>query len=226
MNFDEKVEILRSFPAFKVLPIADIRALAFAIKEKQVPEKTVLIYEGTSAESVYLIYSGVFKIYRLSPNGREINLGIAQKRDIIGELAFINMRTRTAFVESMTSAHLFYLKGDDFIRLMRAYPEISMSILDSLAKKIKKADENTSQIMTKSLKERVHETILVISKGYENQEIVITHEELAALLGATRARITEALITLENEGKIINNHKRIKINKIVPSGTEKKQQNP
>lgn len=52
MTFEEKVKILRSLPQFKVVPIFEVRAIAFAAKE----EKGRLVLGPEGVEKIVLEY--------------------------------------------------------------------------------------------------------------------------------------------------------------------------
>ncbi len=68
MNFDEKVKNLRALPLFKVAPISEVRAVAFAVKEtsEQNPEEIVL---GKNGEILLVLtHEDVAKIAREYPD--------------------------------------------------------------------------------------------------------------------------------------------------------------
>lgn len=63
MNFDEKVKFLRTLPQFKVIPISEVRAVAFAAQN----EGDVLLGKMGSID-LYLKRSDIDKIIREYPD--------------------------------------------------------------------------------------------------------------------------------------------------------------
>lgn len=61
MIFDEKVKILRALPQFKVIPIPEVRAVAFAAKENQ----NLINIKGSN---LYLSSEDIDKIIREYPD--------------------------------------------------------------------------------------------------------------------------------------------------------------
>lgn len=65
MTFDEKVKFLRTLPQFKVIPLSEVRAVAFAVKEKGEPGSTVL---KNSSTTLFLDPEDASKIVREYPD--------------------------------------------------------------------------------------------------------------------------------------------------------------
>lgn len=65
MLFEEKVKFLRTLPQFKVIPISEVRAVAFAAKE--INEKTSEEYLIPNS-NLYLTRDDIQKIVRTYPD--------------------------------------------------------------------------------------------------------------------------------------------------------------
>lgn len=211
MDFEEKIKVLRNFPVFKVIPINEVRAVAFAAKEAKIPAKTIIISQGDPADAIYLVAKGSARVYKITEDGEEITLSIAGPGDVIGEMALVDRAPRSAYVQTLTETLIFTLKGTDFVKIMHEYPEIAIILLSSLSNKIRRADARAEDIQTKKLLERTWSTLQLLSKYFEGGQITVSHEELAQIVGATRSKITVALSELEKEGKISLSHRKIKL---------------
>ena len=186
--------------------------VAFAIKEKVVAAKTIIINQGEASDAIYLVVDGSVRVYKISEDGEEINLSIAGKGDVIGEMALVDRAPRSAFVETLTETKLFTLKGDDFIKIMHEYPEIAITLLSSLSNKIRRVDQHVEDVLTKRLLARTWNTLQTLSKYFDDGKILMSHEELAQIIGATRSKISLALSELEKEGKISLANRKITLN--------------
>src|SRR3989344_6218920 len=137
MTFEEKTKALRNIPIFKVLPISEVKAVAFSAYEKDFPAKYLLIKEGEISNLLYFILGGSLRVYKVTQEGEEINLNICGPGDIVGEMAIIDKAPRSASVETLQAAKVLILKGEDFIKILRVYPEIAIVMLSQLNKRIR-----------------------------------------------------------------------------------------
>ncbi|HVZ11453.1 MAG TPA: hypothetical protein VG965_00300 [Patescibacteria group bacterium] len=68
MTFDEKVEFIRSLPQFRVIPINEVRAIAFAVKEVTEPaDNTHVLKKIDSGAFLTLTQDDINKITREYP---------------------------------------------------------------------------------------------------------------------------------------------------------------
>lgn len=68
MTFEEKVGFLRSLPKFKVVPISEVRAIAFAAQEKTEPEKEGFVLGQTNSTVLVLSLEDIEKILSAYPD--------------------------------------------------------------------------------------------------------------------------------------------------------------
>lgn len=68
MIFEEKVRFLRSLPKFKVVPISELRAIAFAAKEKVKAEKGDFVLGRTETLTLVLSEEDIERIIRVYPD--------------------------------------------------------------------------------------------------------------------------------------------------------------
>ena len=66
MTFDEKVKFLRALPKFKVVPISEVKAIAFVAKEKE--EQGSILLGRAGSTSLFLNRIDVEKIVREYPD--------------------------------------------------------------------------------------------------------------------------------------------------------------
>lgn len=68
MTFDEKIKILRNLPQFKVIPISELRAIAFAAKEINKPKSDLHILYKSLTFLLALTPEDIEKITREYPD--------------------------------------------------------------------------------------------------------------------------------------------------------------
>ena len=68
MNFDDKIKFICSLAKFKVAPISEVRAIAFAAKEKQKVEKGDFVLNQTKNGFLTLDKQDIQKIIQEYPD--------------------------------------------------------------------------------------------------------------------------------------------------------------
>ena len=69
MTFDEKVKLLRTLPQFKVIPISEVRAIAFAAQEKSEPAENDFVLAQTAQTTlITLTPKDIQKLLREYPD--------------------------------------------------------------------------------------------------------------------------------------------------------------
>ena len=68
MDFEEKVNFLRSLPKFRVVPISEIKAIAYAAKEKDKVELGDFLIGRTNSLSFTLNIEDIKRIVKVYPS--------------------------------------------------------------------------------------------------------------------------------------------------------------
>lgn len=211
MNAKEKIEKLKFFTLFKDLSDTELSSIAEFIHEQLIPAKKNFISQDTESNIVYFIYKGLVRAYRSTDDGLEVNLSVMGEGEIIGEMGILEELPRSANVETIQETIVFTLTKADFIQILKTYPKTSITLLKFLSKRLRNITDKVEGVMSKGIESRTIETLSILSKLFPKNEILLSHEELATIIGATRARVTEALDELESEGKIKLSHRKIKL---------------
>jgi NTE family protein len=116
---------------------ADARAqLRAALEPVAVPGGTVLIHEGDPADCLYLVAAGRLRVVTTDDDGDEVQLAEIGRGDLVGEMALITNRPRTATVQVLRDTHLLRLSTSAFTQLVSNHPEsarrISTEMVDRL----------------------------------------------------------------------------------------------
>lgn len=105
----------------------------------------------------------------------------------------------------------FILDQKDFQEMIPNYPKLTLNMMKLFAERMHRFDIFIEELLSKNLYDRTWHLLQYLSHYFVNDEITLSHEELADLVWGTRARITEVLNRLEKQGKININRKKIKV---------------
>ena len=112
------------------------RQLREALVPVAVPAGTMLVREGDPAECLFLVAAGRLRVTTTDAAGEEVQLAEIGRGDLVGEMALITNRPRTATVHVLRDAHLLKLSTTAFTSLVASHPEsarrISTEMVDRL----------------------------------------------------------------------------------------------
>jgi len=198
----EKVVILSSSKIFSSFTEKEIKMISSMTSSRKIPAKTIFIEEGSDSDVAYLISKGSARVFKITDDGEEINLSIAEPGELIGEMSMIEEIPRSASVQALQELLVLTISKANFMKVLNDHPKIAIRILQLFSKRIRKVDERLEEVMTQNLIQRVFKTLQILAKYFPNGEITLNQEELAPIIGATRPRITEALHALEKANKV------------------------
>ncbi len=165
-------------------------------------DETVVLEGDCSMKALYLIASGTVQVYMTGVDGRETILSFLERGDFFGEMSLIDGEPRSASVRTVTDAQLMIIHRDPFLTLIRQTPEIAMSLLSEMSKRLRKANKQIGSLSTMSVSGRVAGTLLNLmeERGMrihtDNGQMVTvihnrpTQQQLADMSGTTRETVS------------------------------------
>jgi len=115
----------------------------------------------------------------------------------------------TAELRAAEDSDLVVVPGTTFAATFRRHPEAALAAIAHLATVIGELSSEVEALRRHGLVERIRHRLLQL--GRDRREIAITHHELAAEVGGTRANVSRALARLEGEGVLVRRRGKIEL---------------
>ena len=182
-------------------------------------KNTIVITEGDETDSRYLILSGRVKVFLSSEDGREAVLNHQGPGEYIGEMSLIDRQPRAASVMTVEPARLMIISRGDFMRCLASNPEIALNLIEPMTSRIRMLAQNVSNLALLDVYGRVARTLLQHASEEDGVMMTgkLTQQEIADMVGASRAMVSRILKDLRTGGYIDVEKKRIIINQQLPS---------
>jgi CRP-like cAMP-binding protein len=161
---------------------------------------------GDSADSIYLLREGRIKITALAEGGHEVLHEIIGPGEIFGDTSALLHIPRTTSAQVLEASLLCEIRRQAFETLLRMYPELSFQLLKSVVVRLKKAEAQLVNVVCNDVSLRVRKTLIDLmvkeSGAMSDQpiKIMITQQDLANLIGASRQKTWQTLKELEDSG--------------------------
>jgi len=121
MNWPDFFKHHPTFSSLNEAEVAQLLKSGFA-QERAYPQGSVVITQGDSGDSVFLIGSGSVQVTIGVP------ITVLTEGDFFGEIAAIERKPRTATVSAKENCLLLEIAGDEFRKLLAAHPEIQSKV--------------------------------------------------------------------------------------------------
>jgi CRP/FNR family transcriptional regulator, cyclic AMP receptor protein len=137
-----QVEILRHVPLFIGLNDRQLKSLAQILTIREYHDGDKIITQGKGGQGLFIVSKGTAKAIRTQPDGEDVEVNQFAPNDFFGELALLDDGVRTASVIATSEVQCLILTRLDFEGTLRGDPEMSIVILQELAKRFRRALES------------------------------------------------------------------------------------
>lgn len=163
---------------------------------------------GDERETVYFIERGQIKLVMISSEGKECLLAIHGAGDVFGELCLSGLGGRLETATAMEDSFLKVIPCSKFLGRL-AKDSLLEVFIKYLAVRVADQQQVIANLVTVDSEQRLGKTLLQIARKLGKQdprsiriEVRISHEELAAMVGTTRPRISVFMQRFRNLGLI------------------------
>jgi CRP/FNR family cyclic AMP-dependent transcriptional regulator len=127
------VKCLEVIPLFTGLKREALEPLCAGAHRVTLSAGEILFQQGDPGETMYLIEEGRVTVYTHGADNQEIVLDILGPDQVIGELALLDGKPRSATVRALTDCQLLALDRGPFMAHLRQNPETAIHLLDYLS---------------------------------------------------------------------------------------------
>jgi len=211
-----KIWFFRNNPLLSGLPEHEIDWMEQRAESLSFRRKQPIWAPEDAADKVFWVRSGIVKISRVTPEGRELTLHFLTKDDILGENAVFAHGLREVYAEAYDDVTLYALGRDDFAALLRRNADLGLRAARLVAGRRLRLERRLGDLLFKTAHARLASLFLDLVEDFgvrDSRGVIVnlklTHREMAALIGATRETVSFAILDLRKEGLIQTESKRV-----------------
>ncbi len=158
---------------------------------------------------MYLIISGVVKVFKLSENGKQQILNIASIGESLNDVSAFDGGASAMDMLAMTPVHLYAIRKEDIKSLFTKYPRVALNVAGVLAGKVRRDSSLVEVLSFDQVISRLAKLILKQSDAESGLMPLYTQQDLAAMVGSSRVVVNRSLKAMEDKGAIRLEHRRI-----------------
>ncbi len=186
------------------------RARLRATATRRVHRPGALIFApDPSPDSLFLLESGLVRIFRLSHDGAETTFGYVVPGEVFGELAGFGDYPRESFAQAVVECRVWKLPRETFQSTVGSRPGLVAEITRQVGERLKRIETRVESLVFRDVRSRVAQMLLELAGDFgevDGDAVVLqlglTQAELATLVGSTRQTVNASLRELEAEGLV------------------------
>jgi signal transduction histidine kinase len=137
-------EFLKKVPIFQELSDEDLSKLSEVVETASFSAGKELFHEGDEGDKAFIIKSGEVEIVKESSN-REVLLAVRGEGVVIGEMALLESRLRTATVRARSDVVLYTIQKDELDKLLLQRPTVMQSLFQTFLKRLRENQAHLQQ---------------------------------------------------------------------------------
>ena len=197
-----------------------VRKLAALGRVRSYPRSTVIITEGDSSDSVFVVLSGKVKAFVSDSEGHELILDTQGPGDYVGEMA-LDGKPRSASVVTLEATTFSVVQREPLRDAIRKDPDFALDMISKVIERARDATDNVKNLALLDVYGRVARLLLNMAVEAEDGKMripeKITQQEIAERVGASRDMVSRIFRDLTVGGYISVENRIVTINKKPPA---------
>lgn len=216
-HFMRFLEALKEFAVFKNVETTTLSMMLNEMRVEKWPSKSFRNGSESSA-CMHFILSGRLKVYQVNAlTDREHIIFILSKGDMFDVLHLLDNEPHEIFWEALDDIELLTVPVEKMQEWITSYPEINKTLLQYIGHRMRRLETMTLDISLHNTLVRLANLLLSNINGETNNLQLInnlSNDEIAGLIGTTRAVVNRHIQELKKSGAITVQRKSIQIKNI------------
>ncbi len=196
-----KSMLLETFPAFRRWSPKLLSEIISSTKEVSLDRNLIMQQEGDTCPSIGFMLSGECRTFKLSETGREITLYETGPGEVclLSIASVLSNSTFPAMAVASSDIDMLTLEADKFRELVNQYEEMRVFAFSSISHHL----VNLLLLITETtFKTLDHRLVCYLIEKADGEQLVTTHQKIAADLGTAREVISRLLKDFERKGML------------------------
>ena len=156
--------------------------------------------EGEYGDALYVLVSGVMKLFRPYSGSKEATLRLLRPWDIFGHLAFAGEARQRAYAEAVTECVVTKVPKIFVERAVRQEPKVAFKIMTLLELRLVQYEELVKCLLPRETEVRLANLLPVLAQKFGDRsdgvvtiDLRLTNQDLAAMVASTLESVTKVL---------------------------------
>ncbi|GAC1556011.1 MAG: Crp/Fnr family transcriptional regulator [Beijerinckiaceae bacterium] len=188
-----EIDLLESFDE------QSIERLASTAQQRYYAPGETIFLKGDEGDCFYVVVAGRVRIVLAASDGRELTLRHQGPGTILGEIAMLDGRARSADAMALDPTTLVRIARNRFVQVIEHQPKLAQALLSALCSRLRVLTDQLEAVALFPLETRLARFFIQLINAAGRRGATarlpanITQAELAALIVASRPKVNKAL---------------------------------
>lgn len=171
----------------------------------------VIFQKQDPGDCLYAIVHGRVGITTESPGGKAIFLNMMRPGEVLGEIALLDGKERTANAVALEDSELLRIDRSAFMPFLERHPSLAIRLMGVLCRRLRWTSDIIEDTIFLDIPHRLAKRLVTLAEQYGKAtaeatriDVKLSQESLGQMLGATRESINKGLKLLEHKGMIVS----------------------
>ena len=186
------------------LPAPLLDAIAQQGGRRTFPAQAILINEGDTTDSLYIVLSGRLKVYASSDDGREVVLAEHGPGEYLGELSLDGAR-RSVSVKALDPTTCCIVQGADLRQFLAEHPDFALHMTQKLIRMVRRLTEQVKSLALQDVYGRIARLLTEMSDPAGDERVLrhkMTQQDIADRVGSSREMVNRVMKELTAGGYV------------------------
>ncbi|WP_413302079.1 Crp/Fnr family transcriptional regulator [Bacillus sp. 1P10SD] len=177
---------------------------------RKIEKGTFLFQEGSNADELYIVRSGILQISKIIPDGRELTLRMCSNGELVGELNLFSPTSKFLLsARVVESGEVAVIKKETLEEKLSQDLPLSFEFIQWMSQQYRKTQTKFRDLVLHGKKGALYSTLIRISNSYGIKtnkgilvELPLTNQELANFCGTSREVVNRLLSDLRRTNMI------------------------
>lgn len=211
---------IRDCPIFEQLEPSQWEELERGARIRNFPKGSCVYVPSDASLHLLFLHKGRVRLSDTTPDGKLAVLGFIEPGELFGELALVDRGRREERAEAVKDSTIVVLSGESVVRLMQHVTSLTLQMTQLIGQRRKRLERRLKSLLFRSNRDRLIMLLIDLVEQYRAPPtpageirigLKLSHQDLAALIGATRESVTILLGGLQLEGFIRHGRQQIVI---------------
>ncbi|HHB90151.1 MAG TPA: Crp/Fnr family transcriptional regulator [Anaerolineae bacterium] len=203
--------LIKAFGHLSPLTLAQLQEIFF---ERRYRAGEAIFLQGDAAKSIYVVVEGRVKIDRVTPDGNHCILCMRGQNETFCPVPLLDQGRQLGTAWALTDVTLLSADINEFRRVAAECPQLLAVVQHGCLLEVRRLLGRMEMYAFRSVRERVASMLLEESRrrGFMDKpanELRMTQQDLAGLVGASRESVSRTLSKMEQEGILQTKRGRI-----------------
>jgi CRP/FNR family cyclic AMP-dependent transcriptional regulator len=186
---------------------------------KKFAANTLIIGEGDTADTLYIILAGRVKVYASNEDGKEVVIALRGPGEYVGEMA-LDGAERSASVMTTEPTTCSVVTAANLRQFIAEHPDFALHLIHRLISRVREATGNVKSLALQDVYGRVVRLLEQLAVP-EGAELVVrerlTQQDISERVGSSREMVARVLKELTKGQYLVADSGRITILRKLPS---------